>query len=75
MEEKQCLSLSAEAFFIKEKIMSGMTVKELIQELSKYDESDMVRIEVYSSSNDANAKLTVGKNRDTLLKDNDFDEY
>ena len=45
------------------------------QELSKYDESDMVRIEVYSSSNDANAKLTVGKNRDTLLKDNDFDEY
>ena len=55
--------------------MSGMTVKELIQELSKYDESDMVRIEVYSFSNDASAKLTVGKNRDTLLKDNNFDEY
>lgn len=55
--------------------MSGMTVKELIQELKKYDESDMVRIEVYSSSNDANAKLTVGRMRDVLLKDNDFDEY
>ena len=60
---------------MREKIMSGMTVKELIQELSKYDESDMVRIEVYSFSSDASAKLTVGKNRDTLLKDNNFDEY
>lgn len=26
--------------------MSGMTVKELIQELRKYDDSDMVNIEV-----------------------------
>lgn len=55
--------------------MSEMTVKELIQELKKYDDSDIVRIEVYSFSNDASAKLTVGKHRDTLLKDNNFDEY